>query len=1259
MNSDIFAQGTGQLTIASSQIVNSNDGALELTLADLYLDGGINTGTGTVTIIASKPGFNFGLGSSSADITLSNSELQRITAGGMTIGSETSQNIEINGVTATAVTNLDGIMTLVATNQNAYVQVLGTASTFQAIAVQADDGIDIEQDLTTLSGVLLLNGDADEADDGTSRDHVLFSSGITLTSAQDIDLYARSGGITLSGPLTLNAKRYINIHDPFTGPFGEHEVNINGDSDADYVGGVSVASRVCSIYGDSGSCLASRLCGWCGYVPNTVGHGVVSTSGGTGTVLEGQLSQFTSDLSVGSMIMVGDQARVITSLTNDTYAMIDTKFTADQVGVISVYDGSLDTIIGSVTPKFDQEVEAGYEITTNGLTFTVSAVSSYKNMTSTTEFAAPVDNALFTVGNVAGTGTISTSSYDYTVYGSWPPLPTKFKTQLSPGHIITVNNETRVVDSVIDNNHFTVTQKFDNSFDDLEYTISNIPGTGSISYSEGSSIVMGTDLTATDFTSSLHVGDIITVNGQTRMIQNITDDSHAAVSSVFTAQFDQLSFASGNMHNAPFTTATLGTGTVTTNGTAVFGLGTVFGTELEVGLTFTVQFSNAGVNQYETRTIAAMSRDDSLEVTQAFTMVASGASFYFQTCPSQTAGLTDGDVGTFNLHSKSSRPSTCYNNGRCVPQASHSETFEVFGSGYVYALAGSTTISGINTDFLSEIKPGYTLAVFGAINDANGNAIQRQESQVVTSIVSLTELTVASGFSFSVYQEQNQQFKIRTITGKGAVSSPGGTSTDVTGYGTEFLRDLSVGWMLMVGDEKRVVMYISSETSLTINAPWNSAGGGVVTSAWAFESCISGSGYENTFTLEFSTLEPGCCGTKVMGSVAANNYAYYKITPTHSNYDLRVVASSTSNLVDLVLRHGYAPDDQTFDFKALGEASPWQIELPKSMLTCNNTYCDSLYIGVKGLPGSSADIPFDISAFLEFNYNSFVCEDASADASTGCSAVSISQVGDAQVLSDSTDANNAMTIRLTSTETNSTGAVWYHEKVHLQNGFETTFDFRLSNSVDDSEDTNSEECAAGDGFAFVIQSNSATDIGCSGAALGFASDESQGCDSGIVNSFAIEFDTWHNPSLKDINLRGVGISQVNATASARFSYVHTAFFSEDGPNTADHTYQLAGTPAIPTIADGELHTARVVYIPGSSSTIPGRIFLYIDDLQSFVLTAPLRLTNAGSCGVGVSDKCILDSFGNAYLGFTAASGEVGQNHDIRQWRFCDEPNCGR
>ena len=73
------------------------------------------------------------------------------------------------------------------------------------------------------------------------------------------------------------------------------------------------------------------------------------------------------------------------------------------------------------------------------------------------------------------------------------------------------------------------------------------------------------------------------------------------------------------------------------------------------------------------------------------------------------------------------------------------------------------------------------------------------------------------------------------------------------------------------------------------------------------------------------------------------------------------------------------------------------------------------------------------------------------------------------------------------------------------------------------------------------------------------------------------------------------------------------------------------------------------------------MFLYIDDMQSFVLTAPIRLARRNlPCDLtSKTERCVLDELGNAYLGFTSATGVVGQTHEIYDWTFCDEPNCGR
>jgi hypothetical protein len=238
--------------------------------------------------------------------------------------------------------------------------------------------------------------------------------------------------------------------------------------------------------------------------------------------------------------------------------------------------------------------------------------------------------------------------------------------------------------------------------------------------------------------------------------------------------------------------------------------------------------------------------------------------------------------------------------------------------------------------------------------------------------------------------------------------------------------------------------------------------------------------------------------------------------------------------------------------------------------------------------------------------------------------------------------------------------MWWNTKLHLENGFETSFSFRISSSCIAAGGNN---CVTADGLALVIYGGSEADqIGCGGRALGFANDEATKCYSGIPMSFAVELDTWHNPELHDINLRGVGVTNVNATEVVQYSYMHAAFFSQNqAPNSVSHQNQIAGTPAIPQIADGKSHHARLVYIPGSTATATGRVFLYIDDMQSFVLTAPIRLARSSSyCDKkSKTDKCILDLYGNAYIGFTSATGKSGQVHDIQDWIFCDEPNCGR
>ena len=75
---------------------------------------------------------------------------------------------------------------------------------------------------------------------------------------------------------------------------------------------------------------------------------------------------------------------------------------------------------------------------------------------------------------------------------------------------------------------------------------------------------------------------------------------------------------------------------------------------------------------------------------------------------------------------------------------------------------------------------------------------------------------------------------------------------------------------------------------------------------------------------------------------------------------------------------------------------------------------------------------------------------------------------------------------------------------------------------------------------------------------------------------------------------------------------------------------------------------------------PGELQVFIDDMDRYVFA------------VAVEDRDmskVLDTDGNAYIGFTASTGskgfapvgydpeEVHQTHDILSWNFCNAPGC--
>jgi hypothetical protein len=190
------------------------------------------------------------------------------------------------------------------------------------------------------------------------------------------------------------------------------------------------------------------------------------------------------------------------------------------------------------------------------------------------------------------------------------------------------------------------------------------------------------------------------------------------------------------------------------------------------------------------------------------------------------------------------------------------------------------------------------------------------------------------------------------------------------------------------------------------------------------------------------------------------------------------------------------------------------------------------------------------------------------------------------------------------------GAVWTVNKQLIAGGFQSTFQFRISNIGGIIQATPFGWQAGGDGFAFVIQNFTIPVVGPPAGYLGY---------HGLPNSLAVEFDTWWNSEPGFFDPNGNHIS------------VHTRGIAA---NSVSEAASLGQATAIPFLKDGALHVGRVDYTPGT-------LRVFVDNLAVPALTIP---------GLDLSSLLILDN-GSAWLGFTSGTGSAIEAHDILSWQF--------
>ena len=247
-------------------------------------------------------------------------------------------------------------------------------------------------------------------------------------------------------------------------------------------------------------------------------------------------------------------------------------------------------------------------------------------------------------------------------------------------------------------------------------------------------------------------------------------------------------------------------------------------------------------------------------------------------------------------------------------------------------------------------------------------------------------------------------------------------------------------------------------------------------------------------------------------------------------------------------------------------------------------------------------------------------------------------------------------IRLTPSEPSQAGALWCARPLAVFLGFETKFKFQITDQsrtctlVKDRQFSTShhQSCQVhgGDGLAFVIHGapERSYAIGKTGESLGYG---------GIVNSLAVEFDSWYNPYLGDMFKDHVT--------------VQTTGKDPDGnslPNHAGTKSRLVAPKATP-IADGLEHTVKIRYVPYIDYTLVqyfsgvehlstflkdneenrrvGTFSVYVDDMDVPLLAFPINLSYVLDLGEGT-----------AWVGFTSSTGRKWQKHDVISWYFCED-----
>merc|ERR1712159_67772 len=511
----------------------------------------------------------------------------------------------------------------------------------------------------------------------------------------------------------------------------------------------------------------------------------------------------------------------------------------------------------------------------------------------------------------------------------------------------------------------------------------------------------------------------------------------------------------------------------------------------------------------ETKNITSVSSDTKLTTSQAFTGVYTKVDY------------TIGDIPGLGYITNSQ-------NSKIVDGNENTRFLEQLKVGYtITSMTQVRTIRGITSNVLMTVDnafatPGITTPTSYRFSGKKGTGEVSVASAAPKEVLGTKDVTqtqfqneLALGYMFMLGNDYKVVTKITSNTIL-EVDTPFNKVT-ATAYGS------AANWgndynyescWLSAGSEAGVTGTHRASASAADADPtisWES--NGASPPVYSQTAAVNGaSAYTNkkVYVEDACEIKPGCCGFKISSVVYPDRFAYYKIRPPHTNMNIRVVVKTTEDNVDLVVKKSAVPTTASYDYKSVRESNPWALTVPQDKITCGqfagNSYkhvpnnCDYWYIGVRGdnrYPQKTGASEYDLYVYTEFDFPNFLCSDAhtqvgvsplpnpAPDVTDRCKWLGVMKNEDANMV---TNDDSQAVMRLTPNVNQVKGSMYYSTKVHLYDGFETTFQFRMTGfSVGcNSVLYPSGFCGGGDGFSFVIQKTDDKQIGCVGSGLGYA-----------------------------------------------------------------------------------------------------------------------------------------------------------------------------